>query len=292
MSRDAAVSSSPSPASAPAPSPEPPLSFSGWPSLSALATVLGITASRLLRGRRLWLFLLLFAAPAALVLTIRRYDNLYDAANTEHVAVFVLFFQAVIPLSALLFAASLIQDDVEEQTLTYFLIRPIPRWMIYAVKALGGALVTSVLASAFAVLAMASARWGEPGHDINWLIQRAGYVAGLVSLAVLVYVAIFGCLGLVTKRALVVGVGYILVFEGILANIPFLLRYGTIMYHLRVLSVAWLGLDPSDWSIDLADAPSPTTSLQILLGAAALLLALGAWIFSAREFRVKTPEGN
>jgi len=278
MSRDDAVS--------------PPSSFSGWPSLRALMTVTGISTSRLLRGRRIWLFLTIFVAPSALILTVRRHDAFYDPAEAEQAALFVLFFQGAIPLAALLFAASLIQDDVEEQTLTYFLIRPIPRWMIYAVKALGGALATSALAAAFAALALVAARWGIADHDPGWLAKRAGAVAGLASLAVLDYVAIFGCLGLVTRRALVVGVGYILVFEGLLANIPFLLRYGTIMYHLRVLSVAWLGLHPADWSIDLAEAPAPATSLQVLFGAAAFFLALGAWIFSVREFRVKTPEGN
>jgi len=286
MSRDAAVS--PRPASPPLPPP----SFSGRPTLSALATVLGITASRLLRGRRIWLFLLLFVAPTALLLLVRHNDAHYEAEEAERVILFVLFFHAVIPLAALLFAASLVQDDVEEQTLTYFLIRPIPRWMIYVVKAVGGALVASALASVFAALAMVAARWGEPGRDVDWLLQRAGIVAALVSLGVLAYVAIFGCLGLLTKRALSVGIFYILVFEVSLANIPFLLRYVTIIHHLRVLSIAWLGLNPADWAIDLAEAPSPSTSLEVLLGASAFFIALGAWIFSTREFRVKTPEGN
>lgn len=290
MSQD--VAASPSPSSRPASPPLPPPSFSSRPTLSALATVLGITASRLLRGRRFWLFPLLFAAPSALVLLVRRYDEFYDGADAERVILFVLFFHAVIPLASLLFAASLVQDDVEEQTLTYFLIRPIPRWMIYAVKALGGALVTSTLASIFAALAMLAARWGEPGHDADWLLQRAGLIAALVSLGVLAYVSIFGCLGLLTKRALSVGIFYILVFEVSLANIPFLLRHVTIIHHLRILSIAWLGLNPTDWSIDLAEAPSPATSLQVLLGASTFFIALGAWIFSAREFRVKTPEGS
>lgn len=288
MSQDATAS----PAHRPASPPLPPPSFSSRPTLSALLTVWGITASRLLRGRRFWLFLVLFLAPSALVLLVRRYDEFYDGAEAERVILFVLFFHAVIPLAALLFAASLIQDDVEEQTLTYFLIRPIPRWMIYVVKALGGALATSALASVFAALAMVAARWGELGHDVDWLLQRAGILAGLVSLGVLAYVAIFGCLGLLTKRALSIGIFYILVFEVSLANIPFLLRYVTIIHHLRILGIAWLGLDPVDWSIDMAEAPSPATSLQVLLGASAFFIALGAWIFSTREFRVKTPEGN
>lgn len=279
MSRDAAVA--------------PPLSFSGRPTLSALATVVAITASRLFRGRRIWIFLLLFAAPSALIGLIRHYDDSYNPDHAELAALFVLFFQAAIPLAALLFAASLIQDDVEEQTLTYFLVRPIPRWMIYAVKAIGGALATALLASAFAALALVVARWGiAADHDLGWLAKRAGTVAGLAALAVFDYVAIFGCLGLLTKRALVVGVGYILVFEGFFANIAFLIRYGTIMYHLRVLSIAWLDLNPADWSIKPAESPSPTTSLAVLVGVAFFFLALGAWIFSVREYRVKTPEGD
>ena len=32
--------------------------------------------------------------------------------------------------------------------------------------------------------------------------------------------------------------------------------------------------------------------VEVLLGAAAFFIALGAWIFSTREFRVKTPEGS
>ena len=38
---------------------------------------------------------------------------------------------ALAPLAALLYSAGIIQDEVEDQTLTYLLLRPLPRWALY-----------------------------------------------------------------------------------------------------------------------------------------------------------------
>lgn len=278
------------------PSPEASRAFpvvsSRRPSLGALATVLRITIARQMRGKRIWLFVLMFAAPVAIALLVRRYDQPYDPEESERALIYGLIPQAIVPLAALLFASSLVQDDVEEQTLTYFLIRPIPRWAIYLVKVLGATLVTSVLAAIFTTAVTAAVRGGLPESDPSALFRQAGVLAGLSALSLLAYIAIFGLLGLFTRRVLVIGVGYILVFEGVVSNIPFLVRYGTILFHVRVLAVRLLGLDGGAWSIDPAEAPAVATSLAVLTGAAAIFMALGAWFFSSREFRVKTPEGS
>ncbi len=291
MSRDAAAPLSPA-VPAPARPWHEPVSASGRPSLSALATVLAITAARQARGKRALGFILLFAAPAVIALLVRRYDPTYDPTVQEKVLVFGLIPQAIIPLTALLFASGLVRDDVEEQTLTYLLIRPVPRWAIYLVKALGTTLVTSIFATAAATAALAAIHGGLAEHDWGWLLTRAGVVSGLSSLALLVYIAVFGCLGLITRRSLAVGVGYILVFEGFLANVPFMVRYATVMFYNRVLALRWLDLNPGDWQIDLNDAPSAASCMEVQLAAAAIFIALGAWIFSSREFRVKTAEGS
>ena len=85
---------------------------------------------------------------------------------------------------------------------------------------------------------------------------------------------------------------YIVVFEGVLANIDFVIREATVMYYVRMLGVRWLDLSGADWSIDPATAPTATTCLLMLLGIGVVLTLLGSWLFSVREFRVKTPEGN
>jgi ABC-2 type transport system permease protein len=269
-----------------------PPDLSNRPSFGALATVLRITIARQMRGKRIWLFILMFAAPLAIALLVRRYDQPYDPAESERALIFGLIPQAILPLAALLFASSLVQDDVEEQTLTYFLIRPIPKWTIYLIKVLGATLVTSALAAVFTAATLAAVRGALPEEAPEALLKEAGVLAGLSALALMAYISIFGLLGLFTRRVLVIGVGYILVFEGVVSNIPFLVRYGTILFHTRVLAVRWLGLDGGFASIDVDEAPAAATSLAALLGATALFLVFGAWLFSKREFRVKTPEGS
>ncbi len=72
------------------------------------------------------------------------------------------------PLAALLYATGIIQDEVEEQTLTYLLLRPLPRWALYLVKLLATLLVTAALtavftAATFAVIALTAQRAGDRG---------------------------------------------------------------------------------------------------------------------------------
>ena len=46
-------------------------------------------------------------------------------------------------------------------------------------------------------------------------------------------------MGLVMRRSLVIGVAYIVIFEGILAAFNTLARKLTVMYYFRVLVVRW-----------------------------------------------------
>jgi ABC-2 type transport system permease protein len=276
-----------------APEAAPPArAISNRPSLGALATVVRITVARQLRGKRIWLFALMFALPAALAVLIRRHAEPYVPEDSAMALLHVLIPQAIVPLTALLFASSLVQDDVEEQTLTYFLIRPIPRWSIYVAKVAGAVLTTSVLAALFTTATVAAIWWGVDDFGAEDMIRDAGLLTATSTLAMLAYISIFSLLSLMTKRVLVVGVGYVVLFEGIVSNIPFLFRYATVRFHVRVLEVRWLGLDGQPWSIDLETAPTASTSLACLAGASAVFLGLGAWLFAAREFRVKTPEGG
>jgi ABC-2 type transport system permease protein len=260
--------------------------------LSALETLLRITVARQVRGRRLAIFSLLFALPVLFAVLARRFQDPYRTSEVEAVLIFGLIPQALVPLTALLFATGMVQDDVEEQTLTYLLIRPIPRWLIYMVKLAATWLVTSALVSIFTACTLTTIDWDTGGLGGKAFVRKALTISGLLSLSLLDYVALFGGLSLLVRRSLVMGVAYVVVFEGVLANIDFVVRHLTVMYYVRTLSIRWLGLPGADWSIDPARAPSVATCLLTLLGIGAVPALLGSWLFSVREFRVKTPEGS
>ncbi len=269
-----------------------PIRLSNRVTLSAILTVVRITAARQGRGIRLAILALLFSLPIVVAILIRRFQDPYRPDPVEGTLMFGLIFQALLPVSALLFASGMVQDDIEEQTLTYFLIRPIPRWMIYLAKLLGTFVVTAIRAAAFIIATLVAVYWGEERLVRPVLTERAPIIVALMALCLAAYVSVFGALGVWFRRTLIVGAIYIVILEGVIANINFVIREATIMYHIRVLAVRWLDVPGTDWSIDTSTAPAASTSLIVLLALSVLFAALGALTFGLREFRVKTPEGN
>jgi ABC-2 type transport system permease protein len=259
--------------------------------VSAIWTLFRLTVSRQLRDRRLILVGVLFALPILLAGLARYFGESRDAHMDEQVLIFYMIPNALVPLTALLYAPGMIQDEVEEQTLTYLLVRPLPRWSIYVAKLLATLLVTSLVVGIFTVATEAVIFWGEPDFG-GEAVPRAFEIAGLQALALLAYCSLFGALSLLVRRTLILGVVYILLFEGLFANIPFVLRKLTVMYYFRVLCARWLDLPTRAWSIDLDDAPSSQGCVLILTLASLVATALAATVFTVREFRVKTPEGG
>jgi ABC-2 type transport system permease protein len=207
--------------------------------------------------------------------------------------VFNLIPHALAPLAALLYAAGIVQDEVEEQTLTYLLLRPVPRWAVYLIKLLATWLITSALTAVFTAATYAVIALTARGPVAPGLVAQILKTAGLLALAQAGYCGLFGFLGLLMRRSLFVGVAYIFLFEGLLASSDIVVRKMTVMYHFRVLALRWL--EPASgkqWSIDLKTAPEAQTCVLVLLGMGLVLAAVSAFLFTSREFRMKTPEGN
>jgi ABC-2 type transport system permease protein len=269
-----------------------PIELSRRVSLSAILTVVRITVARQSRGIRLLIIALLFCLPIVIAALTRRFQENYRPASVEGDLIFGLIVSALAPISALLFASGMVQDDIEEQTLTYLLIRPIPRWAIYLAKLAGTFAVTALRAVIFTIATLVTVYWGDERLWKPVLTERAPIIAALLALSLSAYLSIFGGLSLWVRRTLVIGAIYIVVFEEVFANIDFVVREATVMYYIRVLAVRWLDMPGSDWSIDLATAPSAATCLIVLLSISAVFTLLGALTFGLREFRVKTPEGS
>jgi ABC-2 type transport system permease protein len=261
-----------------------------WMDLSALGSLFWLTLRQHSRARRLLVLLLLFAVPVAIAL-IARYTHSSTGPKLAFGLIFTLIPQVLVPLTALLYAAGMIQDEIEEQTLTYLLVRPLQRWAIFLSKLLATWLVACVLVGVLLCVTYLAIYVGESGV---WdrLPREAAAVFLATALALGAYCSIFSCLSLFVRRTLVAGVAYILIFEGLIANIDFVVRSLTVMFYYRVLVERWLGQSIPEWKISLGKEPSVWTCVAILLGASAAAAVVGTIWFTQREFRVKTPEGS
>jgi ABC-2 type transport system permease protein len=268
--------------------------LSHFPSLRALAALLVLSLRQQIRGWRLIVLGVLFLLPAALVvanvLTVR-HSPAADELDTWFV--YTLLANALAPLAALLCAAGVVRDEVEQQTLTYLLLRPLPRSALYAIKLLAAMIVAALLTIFFAVLTLVviDRLAGKPGGPLP--LDKALHAALIFSVTQTAYCGLFGLLGLLMRRSLVIGVAYIILFEGALAAFNTLARKLTVMYYFRVLVLRWLKpAEAKTWEIDLTTAPSAKSCVLTLLIAALVFTAIGSLVLCSHEFRMKTPEGE
>lgn len=268
------------------------------PDLRALAALLVLALRQQSRGWRLVVLGLLFLLPGLLAAIVYHsapptFRRSAPGEVLEFTFLFNLIPHALAPLTALLCSAGIIRDDVEEQTLTYLLLRPLPRMAIYAIKLLAALLISALLTSFFTVATLLFIAWLTGQALSAGLFMQGLMIAAIFSLAQVVYGGLFALMSLFMRRALLIGVIYIIIFEGVLANFDTIARRMTVMYYFRVLVLRWLQpFSGAAWKFDMKTAPSASACVWILLGAGLAMTILGSLIFSAREFRMKTPEGE
>jgi ABC-2 type transport system permease protein len=280
----------------------------GGLNLTSLGALYGLTVRQHLHGRRWIVMGLLFLLPVGLTVLIRATAPDAPPAGIEFLIAFFLIPQALLPLVALVYASGIIQDEQEEQTLTYLLVRPISRWALYLVKLLATLTTTVVLTAVFTVLTYAAIYVGS-GAGAGEIARRCSTAVAIHGASVAAYCCLFGLIGLYTRRALVAGILYTAVIEGLLANLPFGLRFVTVIYYARVMAYRSLDFTLTEhgrkadmaaaaWQFDVQNDPGldahPTLQTCVLVLAVAGLgcAALGALLCHRREFHVKTPEGG
>src|SRR5437762_2685059 len=162
--------------------------------LSALSTLFWLTLRQHLRGRRLLVLCFLYLLPLGLVILIRAVESHFQPARAEIDILFTLIPHTLVPLTALLYATGMIHDEIEEQTLTYLLVRPLPKWGIYLTKLLATMLLTMVIATVLTTLTYIAVFWSEPNLWGDIVPHRALAVSGITCLALVAYCSLFGCL--------------------------------------------------------------------------------------------------
>lgn len=170
-------------------------------------TIARITARGLLGRRR---FLILLLLPVIFVgLTL-----LFDVVVPEEVAEWApttlggLGFNVVLPLIALIVGTGVLGSEIDDGTLAHILAKPLPRYEIVLTK-----LVVAV-ATTVAVVVPAMFISGTLAGGVK---LGTGLAVGS-AVASVAYAAIFVAISLLSTRPVLVGLAYILLWEGTLTG--------------------------------------------------------------------------
>ena len=176
------------------------------------ATIVGVTLRALLGRRRTILMLLLAGVPVLLGLLVRA-----NGSGVRDVGATLdgLVVRVVLPLVALVFGTAALGSELEDGTAVHILTKPIRRSTIVVAKiAVAGTLTAALLVPSTVIAGLLLARAGSSGQLSITFAMAIGVLVGSY-----VYVAIFVALSVATSRGLIIGLGYALIWEGVLAGL-------------------------------------------------------------------------
>jgi ABC-2 type transport system permease protein len=221
--------------------------------MTIFGALAGVTLRALIGRRRTLLIALLGGLPILVAVLIRVGGGRPDAAPILD----TLVIRTVLPLVALVLGTAALGSEIDDGTVIFQLLKPIARWRIALAKTAVAAGMTAALVLPPMIVT---------GLLLGGINATSIGLAGGFTIAALVggaaYAIAFTALGIVTSRALIVGLGYTLIWEGVLAGI---------LEGTRFLSIrqATLGI-----AAGLSEPPFGETPLALPLSVAIIAVVI------------------
>jgi ABC-2 type transport system permease protein len=176
-------------------------------------TVFSLTLRQFFGQRRSLLLFLLALVPLGVALIYRAGDQVDQQDWTANVLLNGIVITTVLPLACLIFGTSALGSEIEDGTAVYILARPVPRGEIIVAKFAAAALAVAVFIVPATALAALIALQGASEQGIATGFALATF------LGVAAYTGVFILLSVASSRALIIGLAYVFIWEGIVTEL-------------------------------------------------------------------------
>lgn len=170
--------------------------------------------------RRVAVLLILAAIPLVIAIISEILGTDWDGEVTQG---FIqgLIFNTGLPLIALIVAAPVFADEIEDQTLTNLMLSPISRWQISIPKMLAAVVIVAIplaISTFISILLV----FEDDAYSAA-IVGAFGIVIGTTA-----FVSLFAFVGTLTTRAVVFGIVYVFGFEALISTAVPGLKYVSI----------------------------------------------------------------
>ena len=225
-----------------------------------MLTIYRLSLTQMLRPKRLFILLFIAAIPIALAVVAAIFppDGEDLVSFRDNVLMGPMVISAVLPIITVVLATASLGHEIEDQTMTYLFLKPVPRWGIVLPKFLATITVAGVVVIGSGVLTTVIAPEGS-------FVTSAAAAAGL-AIGVVAYTAIFTWAGLMTNHALALGLVYVFVWEAAIVGFLQGVRWLSVRHYTEATIH---GFDDIQFAGD-----SATLSLSQALPAAGIVIVL------------------
>ena len=178
-----------------------------------LYAIVRVTLIQLIGRRRSIGLLILSALPAIILLLFALNQPDPETEEFFRTVILALILGVTVPITAILLGSSSLGDERQNKTISYIALRPIRK------EAIGGAKLIATWLSSFLIAGVGAAAAGVVlGVTVgSWDEVGAILVASAITTAG--FSAVFQLVGYITDRGVVVGLAYLLIWEGTVTSV-------------------------------------------------------------------------
>jgi len=232
-----------------------------------------------LKATRTRVFILLSLVPVLLMFIVRLVDP-SGAPDFFSKAMLSLYFQLLIPVLALFFGTSIVNEELDNKTLVYLTTVPVPRRAVILGKYLAAFLLLLLIVSSGFLLSFAAAAAGRLGQAAAW--GELGVFLGVSALALFCYSTLFTLAGAFMKKSILIGLFFVFGWESVVQYFPGVTQKFTIIHWIKSLLPMQAG---QGGFLIFQLQPSPALeSIFVLLIAGLIFLVAAVFIFERKEY--------
>lgn len=242
-----------------------------------------------LRSKRLVVCALLCLAPVGFALFLTQVVPSNESVPI-HIVSWMLVAQVVCPILALVFGSAVVSEEVSDRTITYLFSRPIHRSAVLFGRWSASLVLIAALLTVTVCGVVLPLNYAFPeAHGSGPPLESVAALIGTLVLGAAVYSAGFAAVGTVFKHPMILGIGYVFAYEGILVNFPLPgnLQRTTVQLYLRSLVK---GTGAEMWTDErlfrVNELLSFNTAGLVLAIALAAWLTLATLVLSRRQYEL------
>jgi len=180
--------------------------------MTRFLAIIRVTLLQLIGRRRSIGLLVLAAVPAVILLLVGLNEADRETEEFFRRGILPLILGVTVPIIAIILGSGSLGDERTHKTISYLALRPIRREVIAAAKLTATWLASFLVAGSGAFLAAVALGITVGSWDEMFAIMVA------TAISTLGFVAVMQVVGYLTDRAVVIGLGYLLIWEGIVTG--------------------------------------------------------------------------
>jgi len=255
---------------------------------AALRQIFSLYTYRSARSKKIRLFFIISMVPVVVLLVAKILEIAQPSARISAEEIFsrillVIYIQLLLPIMALFFGSSIVQEEVENRTLVFLTTAPISRSSILLGKYLSYLLLSVVIVHAGFIFSFIIINLDHLGGVRGFGVFLNFMGVGLLALAS--YIAFFALLGTVFRKSLILGLMFIFGWESIVQYFPGTTQKFTLIHYVKSLLPASSG---NVKFLVLRLEPSPAfESMAVLIGIALISLIAASVVFKRKEYSLR-----